>query len=274
MKSKSAAKTKFSEQLSRIDRAKKKKALIIEMINAHSAKAEYNAGEVVIAPDRLSWKLEVDVKASTKKAVETWGFEFIEAMYHLRAALDTAVYSIASEVPSMDEKTLKLIKFPICDSAKEWRSAKRPLKLLPDPYQRTLEGLQPFKLKGDPKSSLGDRLLVLQELSNTDKHNLQIVPSAAAADLEHSFNVGFYDTDGAERSESCKIDTSYDHKQGIITMSQSVPALIHSVNYDLKLNFDTHIVLEDGRLFDLLYLLEAEIDCVEHVLRRLSEANR
>jgi hypothetical protein len=90
-------------------------------------------GEIFIKPVNPDWFVQ-------------FSLEYGEALYHLRAALDSCVYDAAilhKGTIFPDEE--KALMFPICASNAEFKNAARRIGPLPDQLKAFVESIQPYK---------------------------------------------------------------------------------------------------------------------------------
>jgi hypothetical protein len=118
-------------------------------------------------------------------------------VHNLRSALDNLCYSAARLKCDPPDNPVG-IKFPIFDNEAAYRrQAARTLRQLPEEAARLLEHFQPFQ-KGEPDAIRRHTLLVLQHLSNQDKHRIPQVALLRMAQHDHRQDLTFEsETDAA-----------------------------------------------------------------------------
>jgi hypothetical protein len=148
-----------------------------------------------IAPDRLSWELRVNL---TAPPFAEWATQFDDAIHNLRATLDNLVWGIAildGAVP----KRQKALQFPIVMDRTDWKVEMRRIAELPQAVRVAIESVQPFQRSGQGDGTPEqDGLLLLNRLSNREKHRLAIQPSLSPEELAHRFGVQFRTEDEAK----------------------------------------------------------------------------
>jgi hypothetical protein len=113
---------------------------------------------------------------ANKPIPEEFSLRLGEMLYHLRSALDAAIYQAAvyatGKNPPPDENKLE---FPICTNAAEFPGlAKRRMAVLPQDVQDGIERVQPYNLgfvrPEDMVSNLNRSLGILNDLARKDRH--------------------------------------------------------------------------------------------------------
>ncbi len=139
-----------------------------------------------IADDRLSYKVVLNF--SQQPDLDNWGRTFGDAMHNLRSVLNNMVAEIAQSEGATKEQ-IKSVQFPVALSAKQWRSEKRRIEILPQEVQAAIEKVQPFAEM--PQSPTQHPLAVLSALSNQDKHRLELTPAIEPLQLAHDTSIEF-----------------------------------------------------------------------------------
>lgn len=139
-----------------------------------------------IADDRLSYKVVLNF--SQQPNLDDWGRTFGDAMHNLRSVLNNMVAEIA-QADGATKEQIKNVQFPVALSAKQWRSEKRRIQILPPEVQAAIEKLQPFTQT--PQSPEQHPLAVLSALSNQDKHRLELTPAIEPLQLAHNTSIEF-----------------------------------------------------------------------------------
>ena len=139
-----------------------------------------------IADDRLSYKVVLNF--SQQPDLDNWGRTFGDAMHNLRSVLNNMVAEIAQSEGATKEQ-IKSVQFPVALSAKQWRSEKRRIEILPQEVQAAIEKVQPFAEM--PQTPAQHPLAVLSALSNQDKHRLELTPAIEPLQLAHDTSIEF-----------------------------------------------------------------------------------
>jgi len=139
-----------------------------------------------IADDRLSYKIVLNF--SQQPSLDDWGRTFGDAMHHQRSVLNNMVAEIAQSEGATKEQ-IKSVQFPIALSAKQWRSEKKRIQMLPVEVQAVIKKVQPFTKM--PQSPTQHPLAVLSALSNQDKHRLELTPAIEPLQLANNTSIEF-----------------------------------------------------------------------------------
>lgn len=139
-----------------------------------------------IADDRLSYRVVLNF--SQQPNLDDWGRTFGDAMHNLRSVLNNMVAEIAQAEGATREQ-IKGVQFPVALSAKQWRSEKKRIQILPPEVQTAIEKVQPFNEM--PQSPEQHPLAVLSALSNQDKHRLELTPAIEPLELAHNTSIEF-----------------------------------------------------------------------------------
>lgn len=159
-------------------------------------------GRVVIADDRLSWELQVEL---ADPPFDDWASVFGDGIHNLRSALDHLVWGLATLDGSEPQRPTRL-QFPIARHVADWegssgRQAERTrIASLPSAAQIAIEQVQPFQRSGIDGTPESDGLLLLHRLSNTDKHRFALRPEINLAELSHSFSIDFGSDEAASQN--------------------------------------------------------------------------
>jgi hypothetical protein len=97
-----------------------------------------------------------------------------DAVHNIRSALDYLVYELAPPNVRSKGKT----QFPICDTEQKFTNSAYRIEGITGDERTLIERVQPFR-SDDPRT---DPLVVLNRLSNSDKHRL-LVPVVAGVNL-------------------------------------------------------------------------------------------
>lgn len=139
-----------------------------------------------IASDKLSYKIVLNF--SQQPNLNDWGRTFGDVMHNLRSVLNNMVAEIA-EAEGATKEQIKSVQFPVALSAKQWRSEKKRIQVLPLEVQTAIEKAQPFTEL--PQSPEQHPLAVLSALSNQDKHRLELTPVIEPLQLAHNSSIEF-----------------------------------------------------------------------------------
>jgi len=91
-----------------------------------------------------------------------------EFFYHLRAALDNAVYDTATHHTRRDPPpSASALEFPIAETEAQFRAAAYKIKPLGHQHRATIEAVQPFRHTGGPKAS---PFYWINDLARKDRH--------------------------------------------------------------------------------------------------------
>jgi hypothetical protein len=142
-----------------------------------------------ISEDRRTYKLVLD-EFAVVPPIELWAMLVGDSVHNLRSALDNLCYSAARLRcdPPGDPRN---IQFPILDNETAYREkAARTLRQLPNEAVQLLDHFQPFQMQ-DPEAIKRHSLLVLQHLSNQDKHRIPQVVLLRVAQHDHEQKLEF-----------------------------------------------------------------------------------
>lgn len=139
-----------------------------------------------IADDRLSYRVVLNF--SQQPNLDDWRRTFGDAMHNLRSVLNNMVAEIAQAEGATKEQ-IKSVQFPVALSAKQWRSEKKRIQILPPEVRTAIEKVQPFNEM--PQSPEQHPLAVLSALSNQDKHRLELTPAIEPLELAHNTSIEF-----------------------------------------------------------------------------------
>lgn len=105
-----------------------------------------------------------------------FGLELGETLYHLRAALDGAIYAAAvRETRSDPPPAARSLEFPVCSSADYFRKAERKIAPLTGQRRLVVESIQPYNGPADLAPSLlvfnfNRTLDILNDWARKDRH--------------------------------------------------------------------------------------------------------
>lgn len=148
---------------------------------------------------RLGFRLIVQDFAETAP-IDHWGLLIGECVHNLRSALDNLAFALARlqrDPPSRPSA----IAFPICqDRSRFENSGRAKLDQMPARVGELIERLQPFQRDGSQEAGTpdSDPLVLLQWLSNTDKHRVPSVVLIAPTEMSHSGRAAFYSEEDAK----------------------------------------------------------------------------
>jgi hypothetical protein len=149
-----------------------------------------------ISQDRRQYKLVLD-SFSVVPPVELWGMLIGDCVHNLRSCLDNLCFSSARlrRDPPQDPRAIQFPIFATRDAYND--NAARTLNQLPDEAVRLLEHFQPFQ-KGTADEIQKHALLMLQYLSNQDKHRIPQVALLRVHQSDHRQELAFESSAEAE----------------------------------------------------------------------------
>lgn len=149
-----------------------------------------------ISTDRRTYKLVLDEFVAVPP-IELWGMIVGDCAHNLRSALDNLCCSAARLKCDPPDDPVG-IQFPIFDNEQAYGGkAARTLRQLPDEAASLLKHFQPFQ-QGAEDAIRRHTLLVLQHLSNQDKHRIPQVALLRVAQHDHRQDLTFEsETDAA-----------------------------------------------------------------------------
>jgi hypothetical protein len=149
-----------------------------------------------LADDQLSWSLRLIVTAPPP--ILEWATDLGDCVHNLRSALDAAVWDFCT-LGGREPVSPTQIQFPIVTQLDRWASdAARRLAGASDDVIERIRIVQPM-MRSDTERS-GDPLLLLQHLSNLDKHRSSISLSLTPDEVHANFGVDFGSEDVAGRN--------------------------------------------------------------------------
>jgi len=125
--------------------------------------------------------------------LEHWGLQAGECVHNLRSALDNLSFALASLNRDPPERP-RAIAFPIYTEKSLFeKNGRKNIDQLPQSAAELVERLQPFQRDGSPDHGTPDKdaLVLLQWLSNNDKHQVPSVVLIAPTEISHSFSAVF-----------------------------------------------------------------------------------
>lgn len=132
-------------------------------------------------------------------SLEYWGLLAGECVHNVRSALDNLAFALAC-LSCDPPKKPREIAFPIyTDKAQFEKNGRKNIHQLPLPAAELIERLQPFQRDGSPTFGTPDKdpLVLLQWLSNTDKHQVPSVVLIAPTEISHNFSAAFQSEEDA-----------------------------------------------------------------------------
>lgn len=152
--------------------------------------------EGVFSDDRLTWQFILSV--TTLPPVEEWSLILGDFVHSLRSSLDACIWEFATRdgrTPSRPRQ----VQFPIIDSEGKWADARRSqLQTVPDEIAERVHILQPFRRPEDERPR--DALVLLQELSNRDKHRSSISVGLNVHSYTADMTLDFGSREASERN--------------------------------------------------------------------------
>ncbi len=243
------------DQISRINRANQKGADLEKSIQDWIERSPYSI-EAKKNDDSLGWKIFLIVKESPQ--LEGWGFLFGEAIQQLRSSLDNLIVNVARSHELTKEEDIKKLQFPICDKEEDWNKTEWRVNKLPEKYKTAIKNIQPFNRYNHGGSPDQDLLSVLRDLSNEEKHHLQVKPLVNASQLQHSFLVEFESVeDAAKNIPPNVIIFNPKFKSGEIILKQDVISKIVKIKGNCNISVAIQVDVPHKGCMDIVWLLSA-----------------
>lgn len=152
--------------------------------------------EGTLGEDRLLWSLRMIVRRPPP--IQQWSTIIGDCVHNLRSALDAAVWEFATIDGGGPEKP-NLVQFPVVENSAQWANeAAKRLQNVPPHVVERIRITQPLMRPDDERPR--DPLILLQHLSNTDKHRASITCGFRAESVNADFSVTFADDAAAERN--------------------------------------------------------------------------
>jgi hypothetical protein len=254
----------YSNQVKRLERAKEQSVQLDSLTQGWIDTTPIN-GFAKIANDRLSWKLILRVK--TEPNLAEWGLLFGESIHNLRSLLNNLVVVIAKDNGVSDPKKLKSLQFPICGSEEEWSKQKKRISSLPLKYQETIKDIQPLQRFKEGLTPEQDCLLILRNLSNEDKHQIQIKPKLETLDMFHGNSVEFESTEAATKNCPPNVEIlTPTFKNGATLLIQKTSTRIVKVKGSFKFSSEIQVIVPNIGAFGLTKILKAVCYYTEEIL--------
>lgn len=131
--------------------------------------------------------------------LDHWGLLAGECVHNMRSALDNLAFALARLNRDPPERP-RGVAFPIyTEKALFERNGRKNIDQLAQPAAELVEKMQPFQRDGSPAFGTpdGDALVLLQWLSNNDKHQVPSVVLIAPTEISHSFSAAFQSEEDA-----------------------------------------------------------------------------
>ena len=131
--------------------------------------------------------------------LDHWGLLVGECLHNIRSALDNLAFALARLHRDPPDRPLR-VAFPIyTDKAQFERNGRGNIDQLPQAAALLIERLQPFQRDGSAALGTADRdaLVLLQWLSNADKHRVPSIVLIAPTEITHSFSPAFLSDEDA-----------------------------------------------------------------------------
>jgi len=192
----------------------------------------------VLRENRLGFKL-VQEDFDEPVPLEIFGLLVAEFIHNLRSLLDNLVFALARLKLDPPEKP-KNIFFPIIQNELKFsKNCSQCLDQLPKEVASLIERLQPFQrndphVEGKPDQ---DPLVLLQWLSNTDKHQIPTVALVAPTEIAFSHSSKFYSDEDADLNVPPDVTIWAGYLEpGIVLLEHKTNRPIESVsgNFDCK----------------------------------------
>ena len=210
-----------------------------------------------ISEDKHSYKIVLNF--SEQPSLEDWSRTFGDTVHNLRSVLNNLVAEIA-KAEKLSKQEIKNIQFPIASSAKQWRSEKRRIQSLPKEVQDAIMKVQPFiEIPTSPETH---PLSVLADISNQDKHRLELTPEIEPLQLTHNTSIEFEETPDPSKLQEImnrmKIDGRFQDGVEVIqhdTTPYHVSKLIgyHQYHGRIKLITDEDEVLSPAEVLNAVF---------------------
>lgn len=150
-----------------------------------------------IADDRQSWSLRLQVYSPPP--TQEWAVYLGDSVHNLRSALDAAVWEMCTRDGATPARPLD-IQFPFVQNPDKWDDAvRRRLAGAPSAAIERIKIVQPMMRTHAERSR--DPLLLLQHLSNLDKHKSSIKASLVPDSLNADFQIDFGSHEAATRND-------------------------------------------------------------------------
>ena len=131
--------------------------------------------------------------------LDHWGLLAGECVHNMRSALDNLAFALARLNRDPPDRP-RGVAFPIyTEKALFEKNGRKNIDQLTQPASELIEKVQPFQRDGSPAFGTPDRdaLVLLQWLSNNDKHQVPSVVLIAPTETSHSFNAAFQSEEDA-----------------------------------------------------------------------------
>jgi hypothetical protein len=149
-----------------------------------------------LSADRRRWLLKMVV--NERPPIQRWNTIVGDCIHNLRSALDAAVWEFACYSGSEPTRPHQ-IQFPIVDKPGEWaKTAARQLAGVPNEVVERIRVTQPFMHPEVDRPR--HAALLLQYISNTDKHRTSIKCGFGAESVNADFGVDYGDPTIADRN--------------------------------------------------------------------------
>lgn len=181
----------------KLNRASMQVQLLSQAISMWVASNPITA-ECKLRDGRLGFQL-IQKDFAVAPPLDEWSLQFGECVHNLRSALDNLAFALARVRRDPPEKPNR-IAFPIYqERAKFEKDGRGNIDQLPPAAAELIEKLQPFQRNGSPEFGTPERdaLVLLQSLSNADKHRVPSVVVLAPTDLCHNVSALFYSDEDA-----------------------------------------------------------------------------
>tara|TARA_R110002049_G_scaffold69023_1_gene178831 strand:+ start:793 stop:1590 length:798 start_codon:yes stop_codon:yes gene_type:complete len=182
---------------SKIKRAEKHIQILAQEIPEWSAKNPVRCN-CVLNDGRLGFKLILN-SFDEPFSLNEWALSAGECIHNLRSSLDNLVYALA-RIKQDPPKNPRVIKFPIYQDESQFNGqSKSTLDQLSDQSSDLIRKIQPFQrnnqnVEGKPED---DPLVLLNWLSNFDKHQIPINIHLPPNSIAHSAGVEYYSNEEA-----------------------------------------------------------------------------
>jgi hypothetical protein len=221
--------------------------------------------EPSIAKDRLSWTLTL-TSIDPEPDLEEWSLIFGDITHNVRSALNNLLARIGQE-EGLSEDLLRKLQFPITSSVQQWKNEKSRISGLPESVKKAIESVQPFQRSAEGIVPENDVLSILSNLSNQDKHRVELASSMDPSSLEHQMTIKFVE-EPMDFEPSAQVTGDWTPGSVIFEMNtrpHAIKSLNGTVRWGAKVSFktDTGNTYEPGEFLGNLFpYVETVLDTI------------
>ena len=162
--------------------------------------------------------------------VERWQLLVGECVHNMRSTLDNLAFALARlrlDPPPVPGK----VSFPICTTKAAFRNGgKAGLMQLPVAARDRIAKLQPFNRDGSDGQPDRDQLVLLNWLSNVDKHRMPTVVAAAPTEISHEVSAEFFSEADAIAAGAPQIVMRPELTEGSVLLEWTTTIPIEGIN--------------------------------------------